>query len=242
MEFVNDYDMVILYHESMVNIVADVLSRKSLHSVSTIALIMMLGSELEAMGFHMIRKGDKVSDLTLEPELYEQIREKQLMDSRIVKWRESVEKGESIKFSIQEDRSLRFGGRWCIPDDEDLKRLILTEAHCTPYSVHPGGDKLYMDLKKTFWWPGMKIEVATFVSRCLTCQKVKIEHGRPQGKIQSLDVTEWKWESTSLDFIVGLPKSKKGNNMLWVIVDRLRKSAHFIPMKDTWRKVEQHLL
>ena len=150
----------------------------------------------------------------------------------------SVEKGETTKLSIHEERSLVFGGRWCIPDDKDLKRLILTVAHCTPYSVHPGGDKLYMDLKKTFWWPGMRRDIAKFMSQFLTCQKVKIEHGRPQGKIQSLDVPEWKWESISMDFIVGLPKSKKGNNMLWVIVDRLTKSAHFIPMKDTWNKVE----
>ncbi|XP_074266975.1 uncharacterized protein LOC141590271 [Silene latifolia] len=68
--------------------------------------------------------------------------------------------------------------------------------------------------------------------------RVKGEHKRPQGKVQSLDVPEWKWESIAMDFIVGLPKSQRGNNMIWVIVDRLTKLAHFIPMKDTWSKAE----
>jgi len=84
----------------------------------------------------------------------------------------------------------------------------------------------------------MKREVAEFVAKCLVCQKVKGEHRRPQGKIQSLDVPEWKWDSISMDFIVGLPRTQKGNNMIWVIVDRLTKSAHFVPMKDTWSKAE----
>ena len=84
----------------------------------------------------------------------------------------------------------------------------------------------------------MKKELAEFVSRCLTCQKVKSEHKRPQGKIQSLDVPEWKWESISLDFIVGLPRTQKGKNMICMIVDRLTKTTYFIPMKDTWNKAE----
>ena len=103
----------------------------------------------------------------------------------------------------------------------------------TLYSVHPSGDKLYKDLKQTFWWPNMKREVAEFVSRCLTCQKVKSEHKRPQGKLQPLEIPEWKWESISMDFVCGLPRTPKKNNTIWVIVDRLTKSAHFVAMKDT---------
>jgi hypothetical protein len=115
-----------------------------------------------------------------------------------------------------------------------LKKRIMEEAHNTPYSVHPGGDKLYKDLKQNFWWDGMKKDVAEFVSRCLTCQKVKFEHQRPGGEMQPLDVPGWKWDSISMDFIVGLPVSTNGCNMIWVIVDRLTKTARFIPMKDTW--------
>ncbi|XP_074314366.1 uncharacterized protein LOC141649579 [Silene latifolia] len=142
-------------------------------------------------------------------------------DARIQKWRNAVEQAGTepySKFSIHSDGSLRFGQRWCVPANEELKKKILTEAYATPYSVHPGGDKLYKDLKKTFWWPNMKKEVAEFVSRCLICQRVKGEHKRPQGKVQPLDVPEWKWESISMDFIVGLPWTQRGNNMIWYVV------------------------
>ncbi|XP_074304823.1 uncharacterized protein LOC141639644 [Silene latifolia] len=156
-----------------------------------------LYNELREMGIYMIRKGETLGDLTVEPELYGEIRELQKDDVRIQKWREMIERadgGVKSKFSIHSDGNLRFNGRWCIPDNEGLKKKILTEAHATPYSIHPGGDKLYKDLKKTFWWPNMKKEVAEFVSRCLTCQRVKGEHKRPQGKVQPLEVPEWKWE------------------------------------------------
>ncbi|XP_074318762.1 uncharacterized protein LOC141655587 [Silene latifolia] len=93
-------------------------------------------------------------------------------------------------------------------------------------------------LRRPFWWSNMKREVAEFVARYLTCQRVKGEHKRQQGKVQPLEVPEWKWESISLDFIVGLPRTQKGNNVIWVIVDRLTKSAHFIEMKDNLSKVE----
>ncbi|XP_074290623.1 uncharacterized protein LOC141617338 [Silene latifolia] len=160
--------------------------------------------EMTKIGIHMIRKGDAIGDLTIEPELYDDIKRKQ----------------------------------WCVPNETDLKRLVMMEAHCTPYLVQHGGDKLYKDLKKTFWWHGMKKEVTEFVARCLTCQKVKGEQRRPQGKIQSVEVPKWKWELISINFNVGLPRTRQGNNMIWVIVDCLTKSANFIPMKDTWSKIQ----
>ena len=64
----------------------------------------------------------------------------------------------------------------------------MDEIHRTPYSVHPGGDKMLKDLKVNYWWPGMKKDVAEYVSKCLTCQKVEIEHRRPQGKVQMLEI------------------------------------------------------
>ncbi|CAH9107429.1 unnamed protein product, partial [Cuscuta europaea] len=110
----------------------------------------------------------------------------------------------------------------------------MEEGHNTPYSVHPGGDKLYKDLKKNFWWPGMKREVAEFVSRCLNCQKVKAERCKPKGLVQPLEVPKWKWDSISMDFVGGLPLTKSGRDKIWVIVDRLTKTARFIPMNETW--------
>ena len=98
--------------------------------------------------------------------------------------------------SIHADGSLRYKGRWCVPNIPNLKKRILDEAHLTPYSVHPGGDKLYKDLKIYFWWPHMKQQVAEYVSKCLTCQKVNYECNTP---------LVWKWDSISMDFISGLP-------------------------------------
>ena len=76
----------------------------------------------------------------------------------------------------------------------------------------------------------MKNDVAEFVARCLTCQQVKIEHQRPAGSLQSLPILVWKWEHVTMDFVVGLPRSSKGFDSIWVVVDRLTKSAHFLPV------------
>lgn len=89
---------------------------------------------------------------------------------------------------------------------------------------------MYQDLRQMFWWPGLKKEVNEFVLACLVCQKAKIEHQKPSGKLQPLEIPEWKWDSISMDFVVGLPRTPKGLDSIWVIVDRLTKSAHFIPI------------
>ncbi|XP_074288562.1 uncharacterized protein LOC141613716 [Silene latifolia] len=176
--------MEIIYHEEKANVVADALSRKYIHALCTAMSRMKLREEVEKMGISMIKKGDTIGDLTIEPKLYEEIRKKQEGDARVARWREAV--GEAVveggkkRFHVGSDGGLRFDGRRCVPDDEELKRKILTEAHFTPYYVHSGGDKLYKDLKKTFWWPKMKKEVAEFVARCLVCERVKGEHKRPQ--------------------------------------------------------------
>ena len=93
---------------------------------------------------------------------------------------------------------------------------------------------MYQDLKLMFRWSGMKKDIAEYVSRYLTCQKVKSEHKRLGGLLQPLGILVWKWDDISMDFIVGLPRTKSGNDALWVIVDRLIKSACFIPMNCRW--------
>ena len=92
---------------------------------------------------------------------------------------------------------------------------------------------MYRDLKEYYWWPNMKKEIAEYVSRCGICQQVKIEHQRPAGKLQPLPIPEWKWENIAMDFVTGLPKEKRGNEAIWVVVDRLMKSALFLPTKMT---------
>jgi hypothetical protein len=99
---------------------------------------------------------------------------------------------------------------------------------------------MYPDMKRLFWWPGMKKDIVEFVSKCLTCQNIKVEHQRPFGPLQPLDIPEWKWESIAMDFVVGLPRTSVGYNSIWVIIDRLTKSAHFLTVKTTY-SVEKYV-
>ncbi|XP_074278356.1 uncharacterized protein LOC141601948 [Silene latifolia] len=214
-ELIGDYDIEIAFHEGKVNVVADVLSMKSVHSLCTVMSLMKLRDEMSKMGIHMIRKGDAISDLTIEPELYDDIKRIQELDPKVQKWKIRVGDGTVSIFSIHTDGSVRFDGTWCVLSDIDLKKSIIMKAHCTPYSVHPGGDKLYNNLNKMFWWLGMRKDVTEFVARCLTCQKVKGEQRRPHSKIQSLEVPDWKWESVFMDYIVGLLRTQQCNNMIW---------------------------
>jgi hypothetical protein len=102
------------------------------------------------------------------------------------------------------------------------------------YSIHPESTKMYQDLKEKYWWYGLKRDVATHVALCDVCQRVKAEHQRPTGLLQPLKVPEWKWEEISMDFIVGLHHTRDGYDSIWVIVDRLTKVTHFIPVKTTY--------
>ena len=113
----------------------------------------------------------------------------------------------------------------CVPNKAELKDLILQEAHDTPYSIHPGGTKMCQDLRERFSWHGMKREIAFYVAKCDVCQRGKAEHQRPTGLLQPLEAPEWKWDKVGMDFITGLPRSSKGQNSIWVIVDHLTKVA-----------------
>nr|GFD48565.1 transposon Ty3-I Gag-Pol polyprotein [Tanacetum cinerariifolium] len=85
-----------------------------------------------------------------------------------------------------------------------------------------------------FWWSGMKRDVATFVARCLICQQVKIEHQRASGLLQQLDIPIWKWDEISMDFVTGLPQTQRRHDAIWIVVDRLTKSAHFLPIRKDY--------
>ena len=112
--------------------------------------------------------------------------------------------------------------------------MILEEAHKSHFTIHPGVMKIYQDVKKMFWRPRLKRDIAELVSKCLIYQKIKIEHQKPSGMLQLLEILEWKWESISMDFVMGLPRTQAGFDAIWVIVDKLTKSAHFLPIGDTY--------
>ncbi|GJZ37363.1 putative reverse transcriptase domain-containing protein [Tanacetum coccineum] len=105
---------------------------------------------------------------------------------------------------------------------EDVR--VMHESHKSRYSIHPGSEKMYQDLKQLYWWPNMKANIATYVSKCLTCAKVKAEHQKPFGLLVQPEIT--------MDFVTKLPKTANGYDTIWVIVYRLTKSAHFLPMRE----------
>ncbi|KAK5831462.1 hypothetical protein PVK06_015260 [Gossypium arboreum] len=166
--------------------------------------------------------------------MFDQIRSAQLEDDKLLKKREMVQNGTAENFSIDDCGCLRFRNQICIPNTSELKELILREAHDSSFAMHPGGTKMYRDLRELYWWPGMKRDIVEFVSKCLTCQRVKVEHQVPTGLFQPINIPEWKWDRIMMDFITGLPLSASKKNAIWVIVDRLTKSAHFIAVRTDW--------
>ncbi|KAL5543261.1 hypothetical protein UlMin_010971 [Ulmus minor] len=165
LELVKDYDCEILYHPGKANCVADALSRKYTATVMSIRMM----SE-------MLQKD--IQKLDIEPMIFDGIKGAQELDLQLLKWKEQVLEGKNVEFSVTTDGILHFRGRLCIPNDAELKEQLLSEAHATPYSVHPGATKMYQDLKERFWW--------------------------------------------------------SGHDAIWVVVDRLTKSAHFISIKTTF--------
>ncbi|MDV3143928.1 MAG: hypothetical protein Q8763_02730, partial [Candidatus Phytoplasma australasiaticum] len=131
------------------------------------------------------------------------------------------------------DDVLRYQGRLCVPSVDDLRDRILVEAHNARYSIHPGAIKMYRDLREVYWWGGMKKDIVKFMSRCPNCQQVKVEHQKPGGLAQNIEISEFKWEMINMDFVIGLPQSRRQHHSIWVIVDRMTKLAHFLPVKTT---------
>ncbi|GJW95613.1 retrotransposon protein, putative, ty3-gypsy subclass [Tanacetum coccineum] len=144
---------------------------------------------------------------------------------------QDLKEGKQVEFRVDDHGVLWYGNRLCVPDDSSLQEAVLTEAHSSPFSIHPSSTKMYKDLKQNFWWNGMKHGVAIFVAKCFTCQQVKIEHQRASGLLQPLDILTWKWDQISMDFVTGLPHTFKNNDAIWVLFDRLTKSAHFLPIQ-----------
>ncbi|TYJ99707.1 ty3-gypsy retrotransposon protein [Cucumis melo var. makuwa] len=206
LELVKDYDCEIFYHPGKANVVADALSRKVSHSAALIT-----------------RRAPLLRDF-----------ERAEIAVFVEENRRLAKAGKAQEFSISSDSGLMFERHLCVPTDSAVKTELLIEAHSSPFSVHPRSTKMYKDLRLVYWWRNMKREMADFVSRCLVCQQVKAPRQKPAGLLQPLSVPGWKWESVSMDFITGLPKTLKDYSVIWIFVDRLTKSTHFIPGKSTY--------
>ncbi|KAD3338077.1 hypothetical protein E3N88_33598 [Mikania micrantha] len=196
-------------HYLKANVVADALSRKET-TKRVRALQLTIHSELPNQIRIAQQEALKKENLTLE-----------------------AMRGMDKQIKQKDDGAYYLMDRIWIPRYGGLRGVVMDEAHKIRYSVHPGSDKMYHDLKATYWWPNMKSEIATYVSKCLTCSKVKVEYQKPSGLLQQPEIPVWKWEQISMDFITKLPKTTSGCDTIWVIVDRLTKSAHFLPIKET---------
>ncbi|GKF46487.1 putative reverse transcriptase domain-containing protein, partial [Tanacetum coccineum] len=130
------------------------------------------------------------------------------------------------------DGTLCLNMRSWIHSRGNLKELIMYESHKLKYSVHLGSDKIYQDLKKLYLWPSMKAEIATYISKCLTCAKVKAEYQKPSGLLVQPVILVWKWENITMDFVTKLPKTTSGQDTIWEVVSRHGVPVSIISDRD----------
>ncbi|GJU84606.1 putative reverse transcriptase domain-containing protein [Tanacetum coccineum] len=216
-ELLSDYECEIKYHPGKANVVADALSRK------------------ERLKPRRVR----AMSITIHSRLKTKILEAQSEASKDLKDPAEWLRGLERHFEQRADGEIYFFDRIWIPSVGEVRKLIMDEAHTSRYSVHPGADKMYYDLRDLYWWPGMKRDVAEYVSRCLTCSKIKAEHQKPSGLLQQPEIPEWKWEKLAMDFITkweGAANSSSGYDTFWVIMDRLTRSAHLsLPIREDYK-------
>ena len=135
-------------------------------------------------------------------------------DEELQKKLQMVRDGDETKFSVKELGSMYFQNGLCVPDDKELKKKLLFKAYNTVYTMHPGGNKMYQDLKQHYWWKGMKTDVTEYVSKCLTCQQVQAEHQVRTGLLNPLPILQWKWDNISMDFVSGFPLTQQKHDCL----------------------------
>ena len=182
-ELIKDYDYVIDYHPGKANVVADALSRKTVQTLRALNAHFSLSDD-----------GTIVAELIASLNLLNRALEAQKKDEKISAIVKQIGVGKETEFEVKEDRSLYYKGMVCVPNDCELKKAILDEAHNGSFSIHPGSTKMYQDLKMSFWWSGMKRDVSEFVTKCWVCQRVKAEHQAPSGLLQPIRIPEWKWD------------------------------------------------
>ena len=182
---IKDYDCTIEYHPGKANVIADALSRRPESSLSHMRTgYLLLLVDLRALGVILEVEDSEalLATFHVRPLLMDQILAGQSQDPQIIKLKGEIEKGKKAEFQIRDDGMIVKGQRMCVPENGELKRDIMEEAHSSAYAMHPGSTKMYKTLKEHYWWNGMKKEIASFVYKCLTCQQVKAEHQKPRGR------------------------------------------------------------
>jgi hypothetical protein len=210
-EFMSEYDFGISYIKEKENVVTDGLSRRP----RVFSLIPL--------------------KVNLRENVLMQLQE----DSWYLEVTSNLQSGRQLDpkyegYILEADGLLGYWGRMYIPESGDIQSIILKEAHRALYCAHPGVKKIYAAMRNILFWVGMKHDVVHFITKCLECQQVKADHHHLVGLLQSHDVPMSKWEVISMDFFVGLSLTSHRHNVILVIVDKLTKISHFIPVRDTY--------
>ncbi|GJR63094.1 reverse transcriptase domain-containing protein [Tanacetum coccineum] len=211
LELLADYDCEIRYHPGKANVVADALSRKERIKPLRVRSLVM----------------------TIHPKLPSQILKAQTEALKEENIKAENLQGMDKAFEIRPDGTRCIKKRSWLPLFGNMRDLIMHKSHKSKYSIHPGSDKMYQDLKKLYWWSNMKEIIVGYVGKCLTCSRVKAKCQKPSGLLVQPEIPMWKWERITMDFITKLPKTSNGHDTIRVIVDRLTKSAHFIHTRET---------
>nr|CAB3504395.1 unnamed protein product [Digitaria exilis] len=204
LELAKDYDLSVHYHPGR---------KARCHCLSMESYADTLCHEMAKLNLEIVPQG-YFNHISVEPTLHDQIVKAQLNDAKIKILKRKLAK-EKVKekykcFRLDGQGVMWFGHRIVVPKNTELRRKIMDEDHLSKFSIHPGSTKMYQDLKQNFWWTRMKREIATYVSECDMCQRVKASHLKVPGTLQPLPIPSWKWEDISMDFIVELPRTRKG--------------------------------
>jgi hypothetical protein len=223
---IKDYELEVHYHPGKENVAADALSHKAHYNY--LPAVRLTGEESNT---HVL-PDLSLLNIILTPTLREDIIAVQKNDEGMGHIKQRMQEGDPKVACFCEDAegTIWFKERLVVPKKEALKKKILDDAHTSRYFIHPGSTKMYYDLRQQFWWTRMKREAGRYVSECDTCRKVKANYMKPRGLLQLFSILDWKWDDISMDFVVGLPLMARKFDSIWVIVDQLSKSTHFIPI------------
>jgi hypothetical protein len=176
LELIKDYDLAINYHPRKANMAADALScRYHVSQLVVDSVSFELCEEFDKLNLRIVANTE-ATEMEVGSNLLQEIQNGQAEDEKIQKIKRNIKEEKSPGFLEDEEGVLWYKGRICVPNIKELKDKILHEAQESVYSIHPGGNKMYHDLKATYWWNGMKRDVAEYVALYDTCQRVKAEH------------------------------------------------------------------
>ncbi|XP_049348200.1 uncharacterized protein LOC125812770 [Solanum verrucosum] len=162
------------------------------------------------MQLGILEKGGVLANIEVRPTFNKEIKAKKFEDESLNELRKKIMSCNAQDAALDAGGVLSFRGRICVSRVDDMIQKMLKKPHCSWYSIHPGMTMMYPDLKRLYWWPDMKKDIAKFVAKCQNCQQ---------------------WERIDMDFVVGLPKTLGKFDSILVVVDRLTKSAHFISVR-----------